>query len=67
MPDFDPVALERGIEQCHKNIRIFEAAIEKERNTIKEYRLMIEQLAHKKHVAAVVAKGVHVEVVRDGA
>ena len=33
--------LERGIEACKKNIKTFEDAIDKERDTIKEYRKMI--------------------------
>lgn len=64
--DFDPAALELGIEKCYENIRIFDEAIEKERNTIKEYRVMIEQLAHKKHVMAVAEKGISVRAVRNG-
>ena len=35
-------ALERGIEQCKRNIKTFEEAIEKEYATIKEYRKQIE-------------------------
>ena len=39
---YDSDALERGIEKCRKNIAIFESAIDKERETIKEYRRIIE-------------------------
>jgi hypothetical protein len=64
-PDFNPAALELGIEKCQDNIKIFEEAIEKERNTIKEYRIMIEQLAHKRHVMEVAEKGIRVRVERN--
>lgn len=39
---FKVEALERGIEQCKKNIAIFEEAIEKERATMKSYYEQIE-------------------------
>lgn len=37
-------SLERGIEATRKNEKIFEAAAEKERETRKQYREMIETL-----------------------
>jgi hypothetical protein len=39
---FNSEALERGIEQCKTNIKTFEDAIQKERDTIKEYYKQIE-------------------------
>jgi len=44
-------SLERGIEACKKNIKTFEDAIDKERNTIKEYRFMIDTIERKKREA----------------
>lgn len=44
-------ALERGIEKCKKNIKIFEEAIDKERDTIKEYRQMIDVIELKERQA----------------
>jgi hypothetical protein len=41
---FDPTALKAGIEKCRINITTFEQAIEKERDTIKEYRIMIDAI-----------------------
>jgi len=53
--------LEEGIEKCKANIVIFEEAIEKERGTIKEYRMMIEESERMANVREVVAKGVKIE------
>lgn len=39
---FNKEALERGIEQCKNNIKTFEDAAQKERETIAEYYRMIE-------------------------
>ena len=36
--------LEHGIERARVNIASLEVAIEKERNTIKEYRIMIDDI-----------------------
>jgi len=36
--------LEDGIEHAKKNIAVLEDAIERERNTIKEYRIMIDSI-----------------------
>jgi len=63
---FNVEALERGIEQCKKNIKTFEDAIEREMNTIKEYRKQIdhnlEQEAIDKQKQAVIDS---IEVVRE--
>lgn len=40
-------ALERGILDIKKNIKVFEEQIEKERARIAEYRVMISQLEEK--------------------
>ena len=39
---FNKEALIRGIEQCKKNIQIFEDSAQKERDTIKEYYRQID-------------------------
>jgi hypothetical protein len=39
--------LERGIEGCEKNIKVFDEAIDKERDQIKEYYRMIDVLRKK--------------------
>jgi hypothetical protein len=44
-------ALKRGIESCKKNIETFEEAIEKERQTIKDYHNMIDVLERKEREA----------------
>ena len=47
---FSIESLERGIEGCNKNIKVFEEAIDKERDQIKEYYGMIDVLRKKEHV-----------------
>jgi hypothetical protein len=49
---FDPKALKEGIEKCKVNITTFEEAIEGERNTIKEYRVMIDAIEEQERVKA---------------
>ena len=44
-------SLEKGIEAAKKNIKTFEEAIEKERNTIEEYYVMIEVIERKQREA----------------
>ena len=51
-------SLERGIEQCKKNIKIFEEAIDKERDTIKEYRNMIDVIENKERLSNPIVVGV---------
>jgi len=45
-------SLEKGIEKAKENIKIFEDAIDKERNMIKEYRSMIDTIERKKREAS---------------
>lgn len=60
-------SLENGIEACKKNIKTFEDAIEKERNTIKEYHEMIDTVQRKEREAKIRDEIMsRVEVVRDG-
>ncbi len=47
---FSIESLERGIEGCKKNIKVFEEAIDKERDQIKEYYGMIDTLRKKEEV-----------------
>ncbi len=47
---FSIESLERGIEGCKKNIKVFEEAIDKERDQIKEYYSMIDVLRKKEEV-----------------
>jgi len=56
--------LERGIEQCQQNIKIFKEAIARERVTMKEYEEMILILKDKEAREKEMAK--HVEVVVGG-
>ena len=41
---YDIQALKAGIEKCKVNIQTFEDAIERERRTITEYRIMIDAI-----------------------
>ena len=61
---FKKEALERGIEQCKKNIETFEEAIQKERNTIKDYYRMIEHNETQERLEK--EKLLHIEIDRSG-
>lgn len=45
---YEIVGLKDGIERCRVNIKIFEDAIDKELQTISEYKEMIEVLEKEK-------------------
>ena len=60
-PGYSVESLKNGIEAAKKNIKTFEDAIERERETIKEYRSMIEII----EVRASTPKEIVVEVERD--
>jgi len=49
--DYDIGALKEGIQKCKKNIKTFEGAIQGEKDTITEYRRMIELLEVKQKLA----------------
>jgi hypothetical protein len=67
MGGFSVESLDNGIEASKKNILVFEDAIDKERNTIKEYREMIDIIERKKREAKIRKEmSSQVEVVRDG-
>jgi hypothetical protein len=55
--------LENGVEGCKKNIAVLEDAIEKERNTIKEYRIMMDEIETSDRLVKAAHDGIHVEVV----
>jgi rubrerythrin len=50
---YDLDALKVGVEKCHNNVNIFEAAIEREYATIRRYKRIIAQLENKKALANV--------------
>lgn len=54
--------LENGIVGCKKNIAALESAIEKERNTIKEYRIMMDSIEESDRRLKEAEAGVHVEM-----
>ena len=54
-------ALKRGIEQCNKNIEIFENAIEKEMQTKKEYRDKIAFLEQQNNILEEVKKHIQID------
>jgi len=47
---FSVESLENGILACKKNIKTFEDAIDRERETIKEYHVMIETIEEKARI-----------------
>lgn len=57
--------LENGIEGCKKNIKVLEGAIDKERNTIKEYRIMIDDIETADRKKKEAEDNVHIEIVKD--
>ena len=62
---YNKQALEDGILKCKKNIQVFEDAIEKERQTIKDYRDMMDTMDEQARVQKEIANNVHIEIVRD--
>jgi hypothetical protein len=47
MPKYNKDSLRNGIENCRKNIQIFEDAIRKEKQTIQEYSFYISEILKK--------------------
>ena len=43
-PKYSKDALLKGIENCDRNIKIFQAAIEKEQNTKVEYKALVLEI-----------------------
>jgi len=54
-------SLKQGIIKAHDNIEVFKTAIQKEKDTIKEYEGMIKVLEEKKEMA----EGKQVEIIRE--
>ena len=57
MIDYDIEALKENVQKCKVNIKTFEKAISGERDTIAQYRHMIEVLEQK----AVIAEGITID------
>lgn len=47
MPDYNIDSLRAGIQNCRKNIQVFEDAIRKEKETIQEYNFYISEILKK--------------------
>lgn len=62
---YEKDGLLEGVKNCKRNIKVLEKAIADERNTIKEYRLMIDSMEQAEAKMAEAEAGVQVEVVRD--
>ena len=58
--------LDNGIEGCKKNITVLELAIDRERKTIKEYRIMMAAIEESDIKVKAAMANVHVEVVGNG-
>lgn len=65
MSDFTVDSLENGITNCRKNISVLEVAIETERATIKNYRIMIDDIETAERDKALAEKGINIEVVNE--
>ena len=59
--------LENGIVNAKANIKVLEGAIDRERNTIKEYRVMIDSIEHSDRLLAEACENTHIEIIRDDA
>ena len=55
--------LENGIVNAKANIKVLEDAIDRERNTIKEYRVMIDSIEYSDRMVAEAKANTHIEVV----
>lgn len=60
--NYDPKSLRKGIENCKKNIAIFEDAIRKEEETMHQYREWIRTIEEKE----ILSKPIIIEVNTDG-
>ena len=65
MSDFTVETLENGIVNCRNNITVLEDAIEAERVTIKNYRVMIDDIETAERNLAAAEKNIVIEVVND--
>jgi hypothetical protein len=51
MPNYSVDGLKAGIDNCRKNIQVFEDAIRKEKETIQEYSFYISEILKKEKAA----------------
>ena len=63
---YEKDGLLEGVQNCKRNIKVLEKAIADERNTIKEYRLMIDSIEQAEAKQAEALAGIHIEVEHDG-
>ena len=54
--------LKNGIKNSKKNIKVLEKAIADEKNTIKEYKIMIDSIETAEKKKAEAEAGIHIEV-----
>ena len=57
--------LRAGIVNLKRNIKVLEKAIEVERKTISEYKVMIDDIERAEGQKAEAEAGIHIEVIRD--
>ena len=62
---YEKDGLLEGVQNCKRNIKVLEKAIADERNTIKEYRLMIDSIEQAEVKQAEALAGIHIEVSND--
>ena len=62
---YEKDGLLEGVKNCKRNIKVLEKAIADERNTIKEYRLMIDSMEQAEAKQAEAQAGIHIEVSND--
>lgn len=65
-PGYSVEGLRNGIERCKHNVKVLQGAIEAERKTIADYKIMISHLEEAKEKQEEAEANVHVEVVEDG-
>lgn len=58
-------SLENGITNCKKNIAVLEDATDKERNTIKEYRIMMDDIEMADKLKHAAENNIHIELVSE--
>ena len=58
-------SLENGIVNSRKNIQVLEDAIDKERQTIKEYRIMMDDIEMADKLKHAAENNVHIELVSE--
>lgn len=56
--------LRLGIERCEHNIDVLKKAIRDERQTIADYKIMIDRIKRSERLKEEAQKNIHIEVVR---